>query len=108
MSAYPSHQVVYQCDQHMAHTMKEQKAKMQQALQPAINRKVRVHTMDDEVLEGVILGYDKNFIYLSMEQTSPRAFFPYPGYYPPRPPFYPSNVILPLALFDLLTLTLLL
>ncbi|MBO2943095.1 hypothetical protein JJQ72_03750 [Paenibacillus sp. F411] len=111
MSTHTGHQLLYQCDQHMAQQMKQHKSKVHHALQNAVNRKVRIETVDQEVLEGTLVGYDKTFIYISMEPVQSRGYYPYPGgYYPPRPrpPYYPSNVILPLALFDLLTLTLLL
>lgn len=122
MSTYSGHPV-FQCDHSMAHAMKQHKDKAYEAVKDKMHHKARVQTLDGEVYEGTIIHVDFKFMYLSVESghhgggaapagTGYRAFFP--GFYPPRPPFYPgfnpyySNVILPLALFDLLTVTLLL
>ncbi|RAR45776.1 hypothetical protein [Paenibacillus sp. MDMC362] len=105
-------QMLFQCDHQMAHSMKKHKEHAHAALKKAVNRKVRVQTLDDEVFEGVIINLDAKNVYIQIEQGD-RGF--YPGPYPrPRPPFPPypynpyySNVILPLALFDLLAVSLL-
>lgn len=112
MTNYPGHQVVYQCDHQLAKSMKQHKDKTHHALKDMVNRKVRIQTVDDEVYEGTIMKVDFKFLYLNIEIGESRGFFP--GFYPPRPPFYPpfnpfySNVVLPLALFDLLAISLLL
>lgn len=106
MTTYPNHQVVYQCDQHTAHSMKQHKDNVHHTMKNAVNRKVRVQTVDNEIIEGVVVGVDVNFVYLRIEPANARGF--YPGFPPPRPPYPPFNPILPLALFNLLTISLLL
>lgn len=113
MNTYPSQQqMLFQCDHHMAHSMKKHKENAHAALKKAMKHKVRVETLDDEVFEGVIINVDAKYVYIQIEQEGSRGF--YPGYPYPRPPFAPyphnpfySNVILPLALFDLLAVSLL-
>lgn len=105
MSNYPGHQVVYQCDHHLAHSMKQHKDKAHHSLKDMVNRKVRIQTVDDEVYEGTVMKVDFKFLYLNVEIGETRGF--YPGFYPPYNPYY-SSVILPLALFDLLAVSLLL
>lgn len=106
MSTYPNHQVVYQCDQHTSNSMMQHKEKVHHTLKNAMNRKVRVQTVDNEVVEGIVIGVDVKFVYLSIEPANNRGF--YPGFPPPRPPYPGYNPILPLALFNLLTISLLL
>ncbi|MFC7682141.1 hypothetical protein [Paenibacillus sp. GCM10028914] len=116
MTTYPSHQVVYECDQHIANSMLKHKENVHHTMKNAMNRKVRVQTVDHEVIEGIVVGVDTKYVYLNIDPGSTRGF--YPGYPPPRPPFHPGyppprppypgfNPILPLALFNLLTISLL-
>ncbi|MGM1048750.1 hypothetical protein SAMN05661091_3604 [Paenibacillus uliginis N3/975] len=109
-TTYPSHNVVYQCDQHTAHSMKQHKEKVHHAMKNMVNRKVQVHTVHNEVIVGVVVGVDVDFVYLSMDPPeNMRGFYPgfYPGFNPPGA-YAPFNPILPLALFNLLTISLLL
>ncbi|WP_054958562.1 hypothetical protein [Paenibacillus dakarensis] len=109
MSTYPTHQVVYQCDSHFASCMQQHKEKVHHALKNAMHCRVRVHTADNEVIEGTVVGMDGRNVYLNLDSSDMRGF--YPGFPPPRPrpPFFPGyNPILPLALFNLLTISLLL
>lgn len=111
MTTYPTHQVVYQCDQHTAHSMKQHKEKVHDAMKNAVNRKVQIQTVHNEIFVGVVVAVDVNFVYLSMDPPeNTRGFYPgyYPGFYPPGPQYPPFNPILPLALFNLLTISLLL
>ena len=110
MSTYQQQHYLYQCDPHMAQALKSHKEKAYESLKTAVNRKVRVHTAENQSLEGTIVGVDMKFLYICVE-TDLRGF--YPGYFPPSygypyPPFNPYyNRILPLALFDLLAVGLL-
>ncbi|MEK3735458.1 MULTISPECIES: hypothetical protein [Paenibacillus] len=117
MSTYPGQQLLFQCDHQLVNSMKKHKEHAYQSLQKALHHKVRVHTMDDEIVEGVIINVDAKNVYIHIEHDprglypyGPRPRPPYPPYggYPPYPanPYY-SNVILPLALFNLLAVSLL-
>lgn len=74
-----------------------------------MHRRVRVHTIDGHLHEGTIVGMDGGIIYLNVEMTAgvQRAFYPFysPFYSPLYNPY--AGTILPLALYDLLVLTLL-
>ncbi|WP_010277439.1 LSm family protein [Paenibacillus senegalensis] len=66
-----------------------------------MNRKVRVETRLGETYEGHIVHVDDHYVYLRLDQEQSRAFFP--GAYNP---FF-NQTVLPLVLFNLLTITLL-
>lgn len=106
MTTYSTHQVVYQCDQHTANSLMQHKEKVHHTCKNAVNRKVRIQTVDNEMIEGIIVGVDAKFVYLNIDNGGSRGF--YPGFPPPRPPYPVYNPILPLALFNLLTISLLL
>ncbi|ANA82127.1 hypothetical protein PVOR_14054 [Paenibacillus vortex V453] len=94
-------QMLFQCDHQLVHSMKKHRENAHAAMKNVMNRKVRVHTMDDEAFEGTVINVDAKNVYILVEQGN-RGF--YPGY----PPFGPNpNVILPLALFNLLAVSLL-
>lgn len=76
------------------------------------NHAVRVETIDGRSFEGVIVEIDAGHLYLQVSRQN-RAFFPspftpFPSPYPffPQQQYYYNNVILPLVLFELLTIAL--
>jgi len=96
---------VYQCNSEvhkLLHTMKDH---LHQLCDQHKNRLVRVETLDGEVYEGHIVHHEKGVLFISLSNEGySRAFFsgyPYPYY------GYNNNVILPLVLFNLLTIALL-
>ncbi|GAB6930057.1 hypothetical protein JCM10914A_40400 [Paenibacillus sp. JCM 10914] len=104
MTTYSNQQqILFQCDHQIAHHMKKHRENAHAALKNAMNRKVRIQTIDDEVVEGVIFNIDAKNVYILVEQAN-RGFYPgFPPYgYGPNP-----NVVLPLALFNLLAVSLL-
>jgi hypothetical protein len=87
--------------------------------QQHVNQAVRVELLNGQSHEGRIAHVDDRFLYLQITQPNPQVNrgygypgYGYPGYpgYPYQPAPYPNynNFIMPLALFDLLALTLLL
>lgn len=125
MSTYPGQQtVIYQADPAVIQHLHSVKNSLHNCCKPYINHKAKVQTMDGMMHEGVISGIDSHYLFLQVTVTEETRQF-YNPYYPPRPrPPYPypypyphpypypypypyyNNVILPLALFDLLAVAL--
>ncbi|MEO3944479.1 hypothetical protein [Gorillibacterium sp. CAU 1737] len=111
--------VIYQANPEVMKAVDSLQQQFAEVGQKHINKPVRVQTVRGEVYEGIITHVDKTHLYLNAlpQNQSNRGFFPPAGPYPPFAPYpaypgYPpygsgSNVVLPLALFDLLVLTLL-
>jgi len=122
MSTYnPGQQsVIYQADPEVIQHMHGVRETLHQSCKPYMNHNVKVQTMDGQMHEGMISGLDNKHLYLTVTVTQEmsRGFYnpyykPYPTYYPGYHPGYPygygygyNNVILPLALFDLLAVAL--
>ncbi|WP_274363995.1 acetyl-CoA acetyltransferase [Paenibacillus thermotolerans] len=98
-------QIVHQAQPEEVRTLQAIRQRMHSAVPACMHRRVRVQTIDGHVHEGVIVGIDGGIIYLDVEVSAgmSRAFYPFYG--PFYNPYY--SVILPLALYDLLVLTLL-
>lgn len=77
-------QMLFQCDHQLVHSMKKHRESAHSAMKNVVNRKVRVHTMDDEAIEGIVINVDAKNVYILVEQGN-RGF--YPGY----PPFVPYD-----------------
>ncbi|MBB6731832.1 hypothetical protein [Cohnella zeiphila] len=90
---------IYECDGQTRETLSGVRDRLHQICLPHTNRAVRVETVDGDVFEGHILHVDRGVLYLRQENAPHRAFFPYPNPY--------SNFVLPLVLFNLLTISLL-
>jgi hypothetical protein len=108
---------LYQADEGLADHI----TKVRETLLPLChqyrNHAVRVETIDGRSFEGIIVEVDAGHLYLQVTDHN-RAFFPQPSpyspygpsfggaFYPQQQPFFNNNVILPLVLFELLTIAL--
>jgi len=94
---------IYQCNSEIHHLLHSMKEHLHQLCDQHKNRLVKVETIDGEVFEGHIVHHEKGIVFLSLSNEGhDRAFFPgYPN------PYFNNNVILPLVLFNLLTIALL-
>jgi hypothetical protein len=91
---------IYQCDPQLKQALAAVRDRLHQVCAPHTNRAVRIETMDGDVFEGHILHCDRGVLYLRLTNDARyRAFVPYPNPY--------SNFVLPLVLFNLLTISLL-
>lgn len=99
MNVQPSSNIVYQADPNSVQQLKQVRDNWHQAAQQAMNRQVRITTIDGQTIDGTIVGVDHRCLHISVPQSSPdpRAYNPY----------YYNNVILPLVLFELLVIALL-
>ncbi|MED4603192.1 hypothetical protein P9314_21450 [Paenibacillus validus] len=101
---YPAQpQTVFELDVKEIDTLTKCKAKIHAACVQHMHRHVRVQMVHGGTHEGIMVHIDHYYVYLQVLQGHSRAFLPYP--YFPYDPYY-SNVILPLALFDLLAIAL--
>ena len=125
MSTYnPGQQsLIYQADPAVIQHLHGVREKLHDSCKPYMNHNVKVQTMDGQMHEGTISGLDNKNLYLTVTVTvsgeMSRGYYnpyykpyPYPVHYPGYYPGYPygygyHNVILPLALFDLLAIGLL-
>lgn len=116
--AYRGHQLMYQCEHQVADYLKKHKQHAKHACKQLVNHKVKVLTIDGESIEGIVMNVDDHYVFLQIEdQRAQRGFFPGgggfgPGGHGPGPGWGSGhgpnpNVILPLALFNLLTISLL-
>lgn len=113
---YRNQQLMYQCENHVADCIKKHKEHVKHVCKQSIHHRVKVVTIEGEEIEGVVMNVDEHYVFLQVENQ--RGFFPGgghgwgpgpghgwgpgPGHGGPNP-----NVILPLALFNLLTISLL-
>ncbi|MEK8126793.1 hypothetical protein WMW72_02620 [Paenibacillus filicis] len=98
------HQSIYELDSKELELLHKCKQKVHSICSQHLHKPVRVQTIDGSTHEGVIVHVDHTHVYLQMPATHTRAFFP--GAYAPFNPYY-NNVVLPLALFNLLAIALL-
>ncbi|MFB9273747.1 hypothetical protein [Cohnella cellulosilytica] len=92
---------IYQCDSQVHRTLRSVREHLHQLCGRHCNRLVVVETMDGEVYEGYIRHCHNGILYLTLSNEGcSRAFFP-----GPVNPY--SNFVLPLVLFNLLTISLL-
>lgn len=93
---------IYQCDAQLRQTLASIRDRLHQACVPHMNRAVRVETIDGDVFEGHLMTVDRGVLYLRLGHDDDyRAFFPSPFFNP-----Y-NRFVLPLVLFNLLTISLL-
>lgn len=98
----PTIKPIYQCEPHIHQTMQSVKDQLHQLCRHHAKRLVRVETVDGDVFEGHIVHCDRGIVYLRLSNEGcERGFFPGP------PPLLHNNFVLPLVLFNLLTISLL-
>ncbi|WP_058304505.1 hypothetical protein [Gorillibacterium timonense] len=93
--------VIYQANPDVMKAVRTMQDQLAEIGQKHLNKPVRVQTVKGEVYDGIIAHVDETHLYLNAVQPlkMDRAYYP---------PFGPNpNVILPLALYNLLVLTLL-
>ncbi|WP_284641154.1 hypothetical protein [Paenibacillus silviterrae] len=106
-------QPIYQLDPETAGAMKKCRERLHSICSQHMNRPVRVQTVHGQTHDGYIVHIDSDFIYLQIMPGHSRAFLPFGGFGPHggfgSPAFNPyyNNVVLPLALFNLLAVSLL-
>ena len=97
-------QTIFQLEPYEEKTLMKVRDHTHEICKRYTGRYVRIRTVSGEIYEGTIVGVDHRHLYLqvsSMAGDYGRAF--YPAFFP----FYYGNVILPLVLFELLTISLL-
>ncbi|MBW7453221.1 hypothetical protein ACFOLF_17260 [Paenibacillus sepulcri] len=93
---------IYQCDSNHHETLRSIRDHLHQLCGRHANRLVRIETMDGDVFEGHIVHCDRGIVYICLlNEVHNRGFFPVP----PNP--YYNRFVLPLVLFNLLTISLL-
>ncbi|AFH60672.1 hypothetical protein ACVNS2_08450 [Paenibacillus caseinilyticus] len=100
-------QAIYEADSSFIDTLNKYRERILNVCTEHLHKPVRVHTTHGQHHEGIIVHIDAYHIYLQLPPGHSRALIPGPYGYPPYNPYY-NNVILPLALFDLLAISLLL
>lgn len=98
-------QVVYEAETKIIEYVKVCKERLYKVCHQCMNKPVRIQTIDGVVYEGTIVNVDRKHVYLSVSQGYPGGYMARGFFYGPGA--YYNNVILPLVLFDLLTITLL-
>lgn len=107
-----SPQIIYQADPVHVDTVNSIRKKLHGLCkEKLLNRHVLVKTVDGQEYEGVIVFVDEGQIYLSLarDEALEQSFarYAYPSPWGPYPPVNPTGAILPLVLFNLLTISLL-
>ncbi len=99
----PQLKPIYQCGSHIHRTLRSVREQLHQLCDQHANRLVVIETMDGDVFEGYIRHCHNGVLYLTLSNEGcARAFFSGP---PPPNPY--ANFVLPLVLFNLLTISLL-
>ena len=97
--------VIYQADPHVSHALKECREKLHHICRQHLHRQVQVQMDNGQIFTGVIAGFDDYYLYLDVSGSGNMRF---PVYFPPYPGYSPYGAsILPLVLFNLLTISLL-
>lgn len=91
---------IYHCDSNLHQALKSVMEHMHGLCSQHTGKLARVETLEGEVFEGHLMHCDRGILYLNVPQT--RAFFPGHGV-----PFANPGFVLPLVLFNLLTISLL-
>lgn len=104
----PAQGSIYEADHAIYETVKHCRERIHQICRAHMHRRVLVRTVQGQCYEGTIVGFDDLYLYLD-RATPGEMRPPYPVVYPVYPPFFNpySASILPLVLFNLLTISLL-
>ncbi|WP_281885749.1 hypothetical protein [Paenibacillus sp. YYML68] len=103
-------QTIFEMEKSDVDVLSKCKHKVHDICSQHMHKPVRIQTVQGSMHDGIIVHIDMQYVYLQVMPGHSRAFLgsPYgygygaPGYNP-----YYNNVILPLALFDLLAIALL-
>lgn len=102
LNSQPSNEAIYQMEPAMVEKLHHMKQHIHGICKKHMHRPVRVHTTHGQTFEGHIVHVDDNMLYLKPLPGHVRGF-----YNPIAQQQYANNVILPLVLFNLLTIALL-
>lgn len=92
-------QSVYQAKGSFVQSLRDMREKMHHLCHKYMHRPVRIQTMDGMIYDGVIVNMDRGILYIQMQQPVIQR-----GLYNA---YMYNNVILPLVLYELLTISLL-
>lgn len=98
-------QPIYQADPQTVQTLQQCKQTLHHLCRQHMHKRVQAQTLQGQIHTGTLVGFDDHYLYLDVSaSSSPDARYPL---FPPTP-FNPySAAILPLVLFNLLTISLL-
>lgn len=96
-----NNECIYQADPQTVQMLQRIRENIHHSCRLCMNRKVRVQTIDGQVYDGMIENVDHQHLYLRVPQTDAYRQF-IPGFYAS-----PTDVILPLVLYELLVISLL-
>ncbi|MCZ8513433.1 hypothetical protein O9H85_13535 [Paenibacillus filicis] len=97
-------QMIYQLESEHADLFHKCRERIHTVCIEHLHKRVRIQTVHGQTHDGILVHIDSYHIYLQMMPGYSRALMPYGYGYGYSP--YSSNVILPLVLFDLLTIAL--
>ncbi|MBJ6362163.1 hypothetical protein ACFOQM_12755 [Paenibacillus sp. GCM10012307] len=96
---------IYHCCSEVHQVLHSVRSQLHQLCNEHIHRLVKIETIDGDVFEGHVAHFDNSYLYLNLSHPGyTRAFVPGFGFPGSNPN---SNFILPLVLFNLLTISLL-
>jgi hypothetical protein len=96
-------QAVYTADPTLLQAMQSMKANVMEQSKQCLHRPVRIQTIQGHQLEGTVVHLDHQYMYLRVEMNPEAMRQTFNPYYNP----YNTGVILPLALYELLVISLL-
>lgn len=102
-------QLVYEADASLMQSVQKCRERVHHVCRRYMNHRVRIRTAAGQQVEGIIVGVDDHYVYLDTSGNAAMMRPPYPPYYGPYNPYYNPyySTVLPLALFDLLVISLL-
>lgn len=103
MNANAQAAVIYQAEPMVVQALSDCRRKLHHICGQHIHRRVQVRMDNGQTYVGTIAGFDDQFLYLNVSggEMRPPVYYPFAGFVP-----YSSS-ILPLVLFNLLTISLL-
>lgn len=94
-------QVLYQTNNSFTQSLRDMREKMHHLCHKHMNRPVRIQMMDGTIYDGVIVNVDRGILYIQMQQpVMQRILYPDHAYN-----YMPSRIVLPLILYELLTIS---
>lgn len=96
---------VFQADPQTVQAMQQCKQAIHHVCRQHMHKRVQVQTMQGQVHTGTLVGFDDHYVYLDVSSPGvPDARYPF---FPPAAYNPYSAAVLPLVLFNLLTISLL-